>query len=53
MNQASVLNCAIEYVVTYFIRSYFFFSAGYFWYNKFNIQILNMRNLLGIAPCRS
>jgi hypothetical protein len=35
---------AIEYVFTYYFGwGYFYFSAGYFCYDKFNISDTNMR----------
>ena len=35
MNELSMLLQTIEYVAAYFGWGYYFYSVGYFWYDKF------------------
>jgi len=45
MNELSMLLQTIEYVAAYFGWGYYFYSVGYFWYDKFNCIVNDMRRV--------
>ncbi len=50
MKVNSSVHHAIEYVFTYVSWGYFYFSAGYFCYDKFNMQCTRMRTFQLTVP---
>lgn len=49
----SLVQHAIEYVFTYFSWGYFYFSASYFCYDKFQMHDTSMRVLQSSIPIQA